>query len=401
MKAYVSRQQVREINRKLFANDLLYSSDDIGTLEILVANIIQRFNPEDSISGVPTILELKESNINEKAIDTILLLSTDSVILQINNNALADSNKVTYIKKLKELGYKIIIVINKDDKVFSLAKILADIIKFDIADIPDCIKSVDSGFSCKKLAFNVNCAEDFVLAQSANINYYEGMYISPTTTIEVNNNPHSEANFIKIIALINKDADIKELSEVLSRDSLLTAQVIRLSNSVYYGSRRRIQSVEDAIIRIGLNNLRRWIFLLQFSKNDNVPEQLLQISYHRAIFCEGIILENKVSSLTANDAYLIGLFSALDILTGRTLESELSNMNLSNDIVDALLYREGTGGQLLNLVKAYEEVNWDKVNKYIQTFNLNPDKLFKMYFKSLDEVTAIWNSLTEHGGVVQ
>ena len=56
----------------------------------------------------------------------------------------------------------------------------------------------------------------------------------------------------------------------------MTAQVIRLSNSAYYGARYRITSIDDAIVRIGLSNLKRWVFLLQFSKNDNVPEELLQ-----------------------------------------------------------------------------------------------------------------------------
>ncbi|MBO5389156.1 MAG: hypothetical protein J6A59_13685, partial [Lachnospiraceae bacterium] len=64
MESYVSRQQVRGINRKLFANDLIYSADDMGTFEVLISNIIQRYNPEDTIAGVPTILEVKQANID-------------------------------------------------------------------------------------------------------------------------------------------------------------------------------------------------------------------------------------------------------------------------------------------------------------------------------------------------
>ena len=103
------------------------------------------------------------------------------------------------------------------------------------------------------------------------------------------------------------------------------------------------------------------------------------------------------NDIKENDAYLIGLFSTLDILTGRPMDLELSSMNLNEVIEEALVYRDGIGGTLLNLVKSYEEVNWKRVDKYIDTFKINKDKIFKMYFESLDEVTKLWNSLTELG----
>ena len=172
MKSYVSRQQVREINRKLFANDLVYSGNDVDTLDVLISNIIQRYNPEDSIAGVPTILEIKSNNLDKDILDKILLLSKESVIIQINNEVLAEPPKVNIVKQIKEHGYKIIIEINKDDTIFTLAKVFADIVKFDIQNLPHLIFDSRNSFTCKKLAYNVNTADDFVIAESANIDYY-------------------------------------------------------------------------------------------------------------------------------------------------------------------------------------------------------------------------------------
>lgn len=401
MESYVARQQVREVNRKLFANDLIYSNEDRVTLELLISNIIQRYDSEDSIAGVPTILEIKPSNIDKDTLDKILLLSTDSVIIEINNSVLAVPEKVNIIRKIKDRGYKLSVVVNKTDDVFTLAKILADIVKFDIQNIPPAMSEARNAFTCKKLAYNVNTPEDFVIAEAANIDYYEGTYISPSTEVEIDNSEHSNVNFIEIIAMINSDSDVHKIARVISRDSLISAQVIRLANSVYYGTRYRIDSVEDAVVRIGLNNLKRWIFLLQFSKNDNVPEELLQTAYQRAIFCERITKESKIKELTANDAYLIGLFSTLDVLTGKPMDMVLAGMNLNETVEDALIYRDGDGGDLLNLIRAYEEANWKRVDKYISNFKINKDKMFKIYFDSLDEVTQLWKSLTELGGIVK
>ena len=400
MESYVVRQQVREINRKLFANDMIYSDESKNTLEQLIANIVQKFNPEDEISSVPTIIEVKENNFDDKTLEKILLMNTDSVLIQINSNLLAIPQKVAIIKQIKEAGYKLVVVLNKEDTVFTLAKIFADIVKFDIQGIPTGAFTGSGAFLCKKLAYNVNTPEDYVLAEQTGVDYYEGTYISPASTVEVDNNEHSKVNFIEIIAKINDEkSEINDIAKVIARDSLMSAQIIRLSNSVYFGSRYRIDSISDAVIRVGMNNLKRWIFLLEFNNNPNVPEELLQTSYHRAVFCERITKESKKAGITVNDAYMIGLFSTLDILTGRSMDIELSKMNLSEVIEDALIYRDGVGGTLLNLIRAYEDANWKRVDKYIADFNLSKDRIYELYYNSIDEVTKLWRSLTEHGDI--
>lgn len=402
MESYVSRQQVREINRKLFANDIFYSGEetDKNTFEILVSNIIQRYNPEDALENVPTILEVKEDNITRNVLDKLYLLNKDSVYVQFNNRVLADKEKVDIIRELKESGYKIVIEINEEDTIFTLAKVLADIVKFDIQHIPPALNDKNNRFQCKTLAYNVDTDADYVLAEASGITLYEGTYISSATEVAVNTKSHSNVNFIEIIALINDNkSDIDSISKTISRDSLMSAQVIRLANSAYFGSRNRIASIKDAVIRVGLSNLKRWIFLLQFNKNNNVSEELLQTSYQRAVFCERIAKESKKMKLDSGDAYLIGLFSTLEVLTGRPIDKELYSMNLHEEVEEAIIYRDGEGGQLLNLVVAYEEANWKRVERYTDKFGLNKDKMYKIYFNAIDEVTKLWQNLTSLGNI--
>lgn len=397
MESYITRQQVREINKKLFANDIICSDYSDEILEKIIAHIIQKYDPTDSISGVPSIIGLYEESINSNTLSKLELLDIESVIIKINNRVLADSEKVLVIRQLKEKGYKIAIEINRDDTVFTLAKILADIIIFNIQDIPKELVKNAKEFACKKLAYNVNTPEDYVMAEASNIDYYEGTYISPSKQIEVHSEKHSKVNFVQIIALINSgDIDVHKIAEVISHDSLMSAQVIRLSNTMQYGTRYKIESIDDAVVRIGLNNLKKWIFLLQFSNRDDKDlEGLLQTSYLRALLCESIAKEYKSKELKPNNAFLIGLFSTLDALTGEPINKLISDMKLSETIEDALIYREGIGGTLINLVRAYENANWTKVDKYSETFRLSKNKLFNMYFNAVEDVTKIWKELTE------
>ena len=60
--------------------------------------------------------------------------------------------------------------------------------------------------------------------------------------------------------LLNKledpEVSIKEIENVLEKDPLLVAKVLKMSNSAYYGFPRTISTVREAILVLGLNTIR-------------------------------------------------------------------------------------------------------------------------------------------------
>ena len=389
---FMVRQQVREINRKLFANDMILEESNEVMIDEIIASIIQNSSLDSDVYKVPTILQVHEELITKETLDKILMVDKNSILVEFNSAIFTDREKTDIVKFLKNEGYKIIIKINKTDTVFTLVSIFADIVKLNIKEIPE--NFLTSRVTCKKLAYNVTTPEDYAIAEASNMDYYEGTYISPSETVNIDTGNKSEVNFVEVLAAIsNEKNSSSDIAKIIQRDSLMSAQIIRLSNSAYFYSRSKIESVSDAITRIGLNNLKRWIMLLQFGSSRNVPEELLQTSYFRAVILERIALKGKNRIINSNDAFLIGLFSTLDILTGHSIEQEISSMNLNEVVEDALIYREGVGGKLLNLVKSYEDAKWDRVNRYIETFNIDKDTMYRLYFDSLQEVQKLWQQL--------
>lgn len=57
-------------------------------------------------------------------------------------------------------------------------------------------------------------------------------------------------------AVNNEDTSIKEVCEKLSRDPVLSARVLRLANSARFGSSREVGSIDDAVVRLGMQTLR-------------------------------------------------------------------------------------------------------------------------------------------------
>lgn len=398
MEKYVVKQQIRGINTKLFANDIVFNGNDKNVLISVISSIIQHYNPDDTLANVPTILDLKNDNITDEIVDKIRLLSTKSVLLQINNSIYADSSKVELIKKLKGYGYKIITIINKEDSIFTLSKILSDYIKLDINNIPDIS---NTNFICKKIAYNVNSAEEYQLAESVGMEYYEGEYVSTSENIIITKYKYSNTNFMYLLKLINEKGAEEDIKRAITQDCLLSAQVIRLSNSPYYiNENKHVDSIDDAIEKIGIDAIKKWLLLLQFSRSDSTPEEMIQTSYHRAIFCKNLVKEAKTKNISKSEAYLVGLFSTLDILAGNTMSKELTGLNLGDTIENALIYRDGEGGKLLNFVKSYEEGNNKRIKEYADYFKLKIDEVDRIYIDSIKAVSNLWNSMSQYGGII-
>lgn len=52
------------------------------------------------------------------------------------------------------------------------------------------------------------------------------------------------------------DCNFRELARKIERDPNLTANMLRMANSVYFGYMKQISSVRDMIVRLGLDNIK-------------------------------------------------------------------------------------------------------------------------------------------------
>ncbi len=59
----------------------------------------------------------------------------------------------------------------------------------------------------------------------------------------------------KVMGLIRRIAPIKQIEDVIQYDPILSARVLRLSQSVHYGRRHKVSSLKDAILVLGNQNL--------------------------------------------------------------------------------------------------------------------------------------------------
>lgn len=67
----------------------------------------------------------------------------------------------------------------------------------------------------------------------------------------------------KILSMVNDpDLEVDDLVSVIQKDQGLTAKILRVSNSAFFGLCRTITTVKEAVVTLGLNNIRNQVIAL-------------------------------------------------------------------------------------------------------------------------------------------
>jgi HD-like signal output (HDOD) protein len=79
--------------------------------------------------------------------------------------------------------------------------------------------------------------------------------------------PSLPSLYHQLTALMERDADMIEVAELISRDQAITLKILKLANSAFYG--RKTGSINQAIMTMGLNNVRNIVLTNSFFKDSS------------------------------------------------------------------------------------------------------------------------------------
>ncbi len=157
------------------------------------------------------------------------------------------------------------------------------------------------------------------------------------------------------------DVDAGEVVQVLERDEVLAAKVVRLVSSPLYAGRTRVRTLHDAVVRLGINMVRDAVFEAsvkqQVFDRGEYRETLEQLRRHSTVVAYISRLVCRRTSLEPNHAFICGLlhdigFAALLLATGDGSETP-PLLSIWSDI-DAL--HEHAGDMLTRLWKLPEDI---------------------------------------------
>ena len=409
MENCVVRQAIKDIRTDSIVGYELMVQEDKDSLynpstDSIAANAMVSFLSENSecifkdkktfMTFTPTLLFRNTPKIFDK----------EKVVIQIEDNIIVHSLASIIISKYKEEGYRFAINdFQFTPKYFSMLEYV-DYIKLDISNKMDetqrrsisNVVDMAHGFQKEFVATGVNSKEVYEYAKELQVDYVEGNYISNTTMTKTSKLDFMQGNLYQLIIEITRDEpNIEMLEEIVSRDASLTYALLKMANSAYFASHRETTSVRQALVKVGINQLKQWIYLLSFEDNqeENSSEELLKTSFMRANLASRLVKRLKKFVITSSDAYLLGMFSTLEYMIDAPMEEILQEIPIVEEVKTALISKEGSAGRLYELILYYEQAQWSEIKEIAEELGLHTNEMAQIYMECVEEVNDIWDNV--------
>lgn len=111
-----------------------------------------------------------------------------------------------------------------------------------------------------------------------------------------------------IRSLNEEDVPLHHLREAIARDPALAVQLLRLANSAHYGGHQKVDNIDDAIARVGLNQVRALALAACFNDAFPVSPGLDRETFWRASQTRGGLCQWLASGIGSDSeqAWLTG-----------------------------------------------------------------------------------------------
>lgn len=384
----IGRQQILDSNLNIFAYEILFRGNNIdlsaaegatqATNQVITDTILE-IGLNELVGPRLAFINFTQQNILDK---TPLHLPKERIVIEVLETVTVDDNIVRNLRELSALGYKIAL----DDFVFSPEWLplleIADIIKLDILanSLEETRQLIEQlkPYKLTLLAEKVETHEEFKTLSSWGCELFQGFFFSKPNIVEGKRLSVSQTAAIQLLAGINKeDVSFKEIGNVVSQDVGLSYKLLHYINSAFFSLPNRIESIQHAIVCLGLMEIRRWINILTLSSLSDKPPCILQNVMIRAKMCELLAIE-------INDDrerfFLVGLLSGLDALLDLPLEKAMEHLPLSPKITEAITLKSGIAGEALQYVIDYER--WNQGDSTFR--NIDRNRVANIYLECID-----------------
>ncbi len=245
--------------------------------------------------------------------------------------------------------------------VYSPWQPLAQFVKIDLTRIPAqhwgtaITRAHALGPQVKVVCEKIETPEQFETVRKAGADYFQGYWFAKPTEITSRVVSPTQSNILQLINLVRSQAATEEIEKVLKKDAILAFNLLRLINSAGFSLSREITSFREAVMLLGLKRLFRWAaMLLTAAQAAPAAASVGNLAVVRGRLCELLAQETGHTGEDADNAFVVGVFSLLDVMLGIPMDRALALVSLPQSVRDALLTRTGPYAQFLSLTQACE-----------------------------------------------
>ncbi len=405
---YITRLAIKDADSHILGYEVMYSGSDAygvtnaseaSAAETIYNCLIQ--NSEKALSDSRTFMTFTSSLLAKK---TPHLFKSTDLVIQIDDSVIIHPFAMHLLQQYADEGYE---VAANDFQFAPRYLALLDqlsYIKINMKTLnhssAENIMRIAKSMNKRVIATNVDDEEIYNFAKEIGVYGMQGAYIADKMANKVNQSGYLRSNFFRLVVAVTKeDPDIHEIEEIISADVTLTYSLLKIANSAYFARRTKTDSIRQAIVTLGLNQLKRWVYLLTVGDNDESSlqefEEFIKLSFMRASFASELQHYMKGSTITQSEAYMLGMFSTLEYLIDASMAEILKDIPLTDEMKNALISGEGQGGTLLSLIICYEKADWKNISVKAEELGIPTNMLTTVYFNCMKNVNEIWEQMTD------
>ncbi len=359
---YLTKIPILDNHQRIFGYFLSIKNKEDKPVSVNeLAEILANVNFEKISGNYPVFLKVNEEVIKHDILDyvpsekTIILLETEKL----------SKEDLQLIRGLKDVGFKFAFEYKGD--VESISD-LADFMFVNIEHIDALVYQNKD----KVILTGIFSTEQFKQFLNEGFKYFKGDFIfKPATIVEKKIDP-SKLAVMELFTQIRENFNPPQIEETIKRNPDLSISLLKYVNSAAFSFRSKITSIRHAISILGQKNLLQWLllFLYRAGSEDSYAETLLEVSAERGKTLEILAKMFDLPDEIVEKAFLVGVLSLADKLLGIPPEELLRELNLDEDIIKAIVKKEGLLGKLLYIVEKTEEGKISEVSNLLEELGL-------------------------------
>jgi c-di-GMP-related signal transduction protein len=363
---HVGRQPIFDRGGDVVAYELLFRGsvdaveagrqDTYATSHVIV-NAFTEFGIGEVVGDRLCFINLTEEFLTG---ELTLPFGPEQVVLEVLETVRIDDQIIAGITALVAAGYRIAL----DDFVWGSGHErllrLASYVKLDLLD-GDLSRLDDIVTACRLypdiqiVAERLETDEQLELADRYGMELRQGYALSRPQVLTATSISPSRLRRLELLgALSTPDVDLEDVLSIIAGDPALSLRVLRASNSAAAAVSSRISSVRQAVVLVGLTQIRQWAMLMVIDDAAEATEDQMVTALARARLCENVA---ESLAAPAEAAFMAGLITGVAELLNLTDAALAEQLPLSAEILAALVHGAGPIGHVLRVVDAYEQGN--------------------------------------------
>jgi len=372
MEVFVARQAIFDRRLKVFGYELLFrpcrecvsagAADSAASLQV-ITNSFLSIGMERLLAGTKAFINFPQDLLADPR---TLSLPADKIVIEILETVRPEPEVIATCRALREKGYVLALDDFSHMKGWDRLANLVSIIKVDFRATSEAEQQAlverYAGRGICMLAEKIETHEEFERACKMGYHYFQGYFFARPVIVSRREIPGNKLSYMRILQEIHRpELELFALEALIQRDVSLASKLLRYINSSLFGWINPVHSIRQALALLGEQDIRNWVSLAALpTLASDKPDELIRTALLRARFSELLAKWAGLGHRKA-DLFLVGLFSLLDAMLGRSLAEILDEMRLGGDIANALLGKARPDNSLAGvyaLVRHYEDGHW-------------------------------------------